>query len=279
MALLQNGENDHALIDLHRLGRRHRNRAGHRVPVRALPPVPPGRGADHQRGIGDATGDHHVGAGVLRVAHRRPFNLLELRLAIIRDLHLRLGFAAFDPRLDGNLREQDRVLRLRRAGHGRVLGGRGTRGQCEHGAGEVHPDAVTVARAQAHPEPDGGASEHEPCGSARGGEGIGHLNRVLRVGPRFQFGAPEEKIVFDWAVLDERLAGAHVGRRLGEWLADEGNATKAGDGYTLSGEKMFVIDGHVADTIVVVEGKRVSGRLECPRGCRDIEQLLAPWLR
>jgi thioredoxin-like negative regulator of GroEL len=32
-------------------------------------------------------------------------------------------------------------------------------------------------------------------------------------------------------------------------------------------------------TIVVVEGKRVSGRLESPRGCRDIEQLLAPWLR
>ena len=32
-------------------------------------------------------------------------------------------------------------------------------------------------------------------------------------------------------------------------------------------------------TIVVVEGKRVRGRLERPRGCRDIEQLLAPWLR
>ena len=32
-------------------------------------------------------------------------------------------------------------------------------------------------------------------------------------------------------------------------------------------------------TIVVVEDKRVRGRLESPRGCRDIEQLLAPWLR
>jgi thioredoxin-like negative regulator of GroEL len=32
-------------------------------------------------------------------------------------------------------------------------------------------------------------------------------------------------------------------------------------------------------TIVVVEGKRVRGRLESPRGCRDIELLLAPWLR
>jgi thioredoxin-like negative regulator of GroEL len=32
-------------------------------------------------------------------------------------------------------------------------------------------------------------------------------------------------------------------------------------------------------TIVVIEDKRVSGRLDSPRGCRDIEQLLSPWLR
>jgi thioredoxin-like negative regulator of GroEL len=32
-------------------------------------------------------------------------------------------------------------------------------------------------------------------------------------------------------------------------------------------------------TIVVVEQKRVKCRLESPRGCRDIEELLAPWLR
>ena len=32
-------------------------------------------------------------------------------------------------------------------------------------------------------------------------------------------------------------------------------------------------------TIVVVEQKRVRGRLTSPRGCRDIEQLLSPWLR
>jgi thioredoxin-like negative regulator of GroEL len=32
-------------------------------------------------------------------------------------------------------------------------------------------------------------------------------------------------------------------------------------------------------TIVVVEDKRVKGRLASPRGCRDIEQLLAPWLK
>jgi thioredoxin-like negative regulator of GroEL len=31
-------------------------------------------------------------------------------------------------------------------------------------------------------------------------------------------------------------------------------------------------------TIVVVEEKRVQGRLASPRGCRDIEQLLSPWL-
>ena len=32
-------------------------------------------------------------------------------------------------------------------------------------------------------------------------------------------------------------------------------------------------------TIVVVESNRVCGRLASPRGCREIEQLLAPWLR
>jgi thioredoxin-like negative regulator of GroEL len=38
----------------------------------------------------------------------------------------------------------------------------------------------------------------------------------------------------------------------------------------------FAIDE--VPTIVVVEEKRVRGRLASPRGCRDIEQLLAPWL-
>jgi thioredoxin-like negative regulator of GroEL len=32
-------------------------------------------------------------------------------------------------------------------------------------------------------------------------------------------------------------------------------------------------------TIVVVEGKAVRARLEVPRGCRDIERFLAPWLQ
>jgi thioredoxin-like negative regulator of GroEL len=34
----------------------------------------------------------------------------------------------------------------------------------------------------------------------------------------------------------------------------------------------------VVPTLVVVEGKAVAGRLEQPRGCREIEGFLAPWL-
>jgi len=32
-------------------------------------------------------------------------------------------------------------------------------------------------------------------------------------------------------------------------------------------------------TLVVVEDRAVQGRLEVPRGCRDIERFLAPWLQ
>jgi thioredoxin-like negative regulator of GroEL len=32
-------------------------------------------------------------------------------------------------------------------------------------------------------------------------------------------------------------------------------------------------------TLVVVEGKAVRAKLEKPKGCRDIERFLAPWLR
>src|SRR5919112_6346772 len=32
-------------------------------------------------------------------------------------------------------------------------------------------------------------------------------------------------------------------------------------------------------TLCVVEGKRVAGRLVAPRGCREIEEFLAPWLK
>jgi thioredoxin-like negative regulator of GroEL len=32
-------------------------------------------------------------------------------------------------------------------------------------------------------------------------------------------------------------------------------------------------------TLLVVSGRQVRGRLAHPRGCRDIEDLLAPWLK
>ena len=35
----------------------------------------------------------------------------------------------------------------------------------------------------------------------------------------------------------------------------------------------------VFPTLVVVEGRTVRARLEQPRGCREIERLLSPWLR
>jgi thioredoxin-like negative regulator of GroEL len=38
----------------------------------------------------------------------------------------------------------------------------------------------------------------------------------------------------------------------------------------------FKID--TVPTLLVVEGKEVAGRLERPRGCRDIGGFLAPWL-
>lgn len=41
-------------------------------------------------------------------------------------------------------------------------------------------------------------------------------------------------------------------------------------------EKFQVAD---VPTLVVVEGKSVRARLDQPRGCREIERFLAPWLR
>jgi hypothetical protein len=32
-------------------------------------------------------------------------------------------------------------------------------------------------------------------------------------------------------------------------------------------------------TLCVVEGRQLRARLEAPRGCREIEQFLAPWLK
>jgi hypothetical protein len=31
-------------------------------------------------------------------------------------------------------------------------------------------------------------------------------------------------------------------------------------------------------TLVVIQGRAVAGRLERPRGCREIEGFLSPWL-
>ena len=39
----------------------------------------------------------------------------------------------------------------------------------------------------------------------------------------------------------------------------------------------FAVD--TMPTLVVVEGKAVRARLEKPRGCREIETFLAPWLK
>ena len=38
----------------------------------------------------------------------------------------------------------------------------------------------------------------------------------------------------------------------------------------------FAVD--TIPTLVVLENKRVRARLESPRGCREIERFLAPWL-
>ena len=55
--------------------------------------------------------------------------------------------------------------------------------------------------------------------------------------------------------------------------------------------RVFVVDGdkrpdlvsrfgvNGVPTLVVVDGHTERGRLERPRGCRDIEELLGPWLR
>jgi thioredoxin-like negative regulator of GroEL len=35
---------------------------------------------------------------------------------------------------------------------------------------------------------------------------------------------------------------------------------------------------HVVPTLLVVADRKIQARLECPRGCKDIELLLRPWL-
>jgi thioredoxin-like negative regulator of GroEL len=55
--------------------------------------------------------------------------------------------------------------------------------------------------------------------------------------------------------------------------------------------KLYRVDAHerpdlierfavsATPTLAVLEGRRVKGRLEQPRGCREIETFLSPWLR
>ena len=53
--------------------------------------------------------------------------------------------------------------------------------------------------------------------------------------------------------------------------------------YTVDVEKQAELASRfgvkTVPTLLVVEAKQVRGRLEEPRGCRDIEAFLAPWLR
>lgn len=41
--------------------------------------------------------------------------------------------------------------------------------------------------------------------------------------------------------------------------------------------RRFEVD--TVPTLVVIEGRTVRARVEKPRGCRDIERFLSPWLR
>jgi uncharacterized membrane-anchored protein YjiN (DUF445 family) len=64
-------------------------------------------------------------------------------------------------------------------------------------------------------------------------------------------------------VLHERLAGAHIGARFGQWLADEGNARRAGEG---------VADA-LRGTLEVLDDRDVSHALETlvERRVRDVQ--------
>ena len=64
----------------------------------------------------------------------------------------------------------------------------------------------------------------------------------------------EKKALLPGIASGDTIAALAFTEPSGKWDAAgiTMEATKAGDGYTLTGEKMFVIDGHVADQIVVV---------------------------
>ena len=67
-------------------------------------------------------------------------------------------------------------------------------------------------------------------------------------------------------VLNERLAGAHVGKRLGDWLADERNAGKAGEGLgdLLRGALEVLDDRDVASALETLIERRVRATPVAP---------------
>ena len=67
-------------------------------------------------------------------------------------------------------------------------------------------------------------------------------------------------------VLNERLSGTHVGKRLGDWLADERNAGKAGEGIgdLLRGALEVLDDRDVASSLEVLIERRVRATPVAP---------------
>ena len=67
-------------------------------------------------------------------------------------------------------------------------------------------------------------------------------------------------------VLDERLAGANVGKRLGDWLADEQNAAKAGEGVSdlLRGALEVLDDRDVASALQSLVERRIRATPVAP---------------
>ncbi|MGZ4792081.1 MAG: DUF445 domain-containing protein [Ilumatobacteraceae bacterium] len=74
-------------------------------------------------------------------------------------------------------------------------------------------------------------------------------------------------------VLNERLAGANVGKRLGDWLADEHNATKAGEGVTdlLRGALEVLDDRDVSSALETLIERRVRATPVAPLVGRAID--------
>ena len=74
-------------------------------------------------------------------------------------------------------------------------------------------------------------------------------------------------------VLDERLAGAHIGKRLGEWMADPQNAGKAGEGLSdlLRGGLEVLDDRDVASALESLIERRVRATPVAPLMGRAID--------